>query len=85
MVIALLFSVLWIWDVYPGSKVEKIPDPGSGSASKNFVFLPKKLFPSSQKNDLGCSSRIPDPGVKKHRIPDPDPDPQHCLFPSILM
>jgi hypothetical protein len=64
----------------PGSMVEKIPDPGSGSTSKNVsIFIPKKLFPSSRKYDLGFSSRIqipdldflpiPDPGVKKARDP----------------
>jgi hypothetical protein len=51
---------------------KKIPDP-----DKFEVFLTKKLFLSSRKNDLGCSCRIqdsnfspiPDPGTKKHRIP----------------
>ncbi len=33
--------------------------PGSGSASNNFkYFNPKKLFPSSRKNDPRCSFRI---------------------------
>jgi hypothetical protein len=61
---------------HPGSSAEKILDPGSGSSSKSLnIFNPKKLFLSSRKNDLGCSSRIrifspyririPSPGVKK--------------------
>ncbi len=59
-----------------------------GSASKNLGFFdPKKLFLSSRKNYLGCSSRIliPDPdffpfrihGSKKQRIPDLHT--QHCF------
>ncbi len=41
-----------------------------------FKFLPKKLSLSSQTNGFG----IRDPGVKRHRIPDPDP--QHCHLVS---
>jgi hypothetical protein len=62
---------------FPSPVDQKDSDPVSESASK-------KLFLSSQKNDLGCLSRIriffhpgyvffsiPDPGViKKHLIPD---------------
>jgi hypothetical protein len=48
-------------------------------------FLPKKLSLSSQKYEFGIRDpgsginlfRIPDPGVKKDPIPDPDP--QHCF------
>jgi hypothetical protein len=87
--------VLRIRDVYPGSeffhsgsRVIKIPEPGSGYASKNIpisIYNPEKLFRSSRKYDPGCSSRIriPNPdldflpipvtGVKK--APDPDPGP----------
>ncbi len=51
----------------PGSMVKKIPDPGSGFASKSLsIFNPKVVF-SSRKYDPGCSSGIP----------DPDPDPLH--------
>jgi hypothetical protein len=47
-------------------------------------FLPKNLSLSSKKYGVGIRDpeknlfRIPDPGpgVKRHRIPDPDP--QHC-------
>jgi hypothetical protein len=71
---------------HPGSRIRtvSIPDPGS---SKNLSILtPKKAnkwFLSSRKYDPGCSSRIPDPdadfipsripdpGVKRHPIPDP--------------
>ncbi len=64
-----------------------IPDPnffhpGSRICIKKFkYFNPKNWFLSSQKYDPGCSpririlffypSQISDPGVKKHRIPDP--------------
>jgi hypothetical protein len=41
---------------HPGSRLDNIPDPRSGSASKNWI----------------CFFSIPDSGVKKHRIPDPD-------------
>jgi hypothetical protein len=56
-----------------GSRVKKISDPGSGSASKNLVILHQKLF-LSRKYDLGCLCRIgilifyPSriPGSKRH-------------------
>jgi hypothetical protein len=52
--------------------------PGSRIRIKEFKYFNlKKWFLSSRKYDPGCSSRIPDSGVKKHQIPDPDP--QHCL------
>jgi hypothetical protein len=66
-----------------GSRVTKISDPGSGSASKNLTI-------KAVSKPLGkiiwdvllfipdpdfFPSRIPDPGVKK----SPDPDPQHWL------
>ncbi len=65
--------MLKIQDVYTGSRIQG-----------QQVFLTKKLFLSSRKNDVGCSSRIPGPDFfpfripesKKHRITDPDP--QHC-------
>ncbi len=44
---------------HPGSRVKKISDPGSGSASKKLSMLnPKKYFLSSRKCDPTCSSRI---------------------------
>ncbi len=63
-----------------GSRIQgqKIPDPGSGSTSKNLsIFQPKKLFLSSRKYDPGCLSRIrilifyPSriQESKRHRIP----------------
>ncbi len=81
--------VLLIRDIYPGSeffhpgsRVKKVPDPGSRIRIHiKEVFLTKKLFLSSLKYDPECSSRIqirilifypswiPDPGVKK--APDP--------------
>jgi hypothetical protein len=47
-------------------------------------MLPEKLFLSSHKHELDPGSgqngfQIPDPGVKNHWIPDPDP--QHCIQP----
>ncbi len=59
----------------PGSRIKKIPDPGSGSASKNLsIFSPKNCFKLSKiwsgmfipDSDLDLyPSRIADPGVKK--------------------
>jgi hypothetical protein len=71
---------------HPGSRVKRIPDPGS--TLKN--FLPQKLFLSSRKCDPGCSSRIrtPDPDLDFFTHPGsriqgakktPDPDPRQCL------
>ncbi len=63
-------AVLRIRDVYPGSRIKKIPDPRS--ASKNLsIFKPKKLFISSRKYDPGCSSRIQTPDLDF--LPSPDP------------
>jgi hypothetical protein len=63
--------------LHPGSRVKKIPYPGS--ASKNFSILTQKIVSKLSEYDPGCSSRIrililypsriPDPGVKK--TPDP--------------
>ncbi len=104
-------AVLRIRDVYLGCLSRdpnfSIPDPGSrvkrfwisGSASKNSSIFTLKLFLSFRKNNLRCSSRIPDPdffpipdpeswsriqGSKKHRIMVPDP--QHWLteIPRII-
>ncbi len=79
---------------HPGSRVKKIPEPGSRVKKRSYVFLTQKLFLSSQKYDPGCSSRIqipdpnldflpiPDQEVKKHRIPDPDS--QHWNYRHVL-
>jgi hypothetical protein len=60
----------------PGSRVDKIPDSGSGSASKNTRFskIRSGMFitdPGSLILDLDYffTSRIPDPGARK--APDP--------------
>jgi len=45
---------------HPGSPDKKIPDPDPHQRIE--VFLTRKLFLSSRKNYMGCSSRIPDPG-----------------------
>ncbi len=72
---------------HPGSPIEghRIPDPGSRSASKNYVFLTQKIVSKLSEIWSGCSSRIrilifkPSriQGPKRHRIPDPDP--QHWM------
>jgi hypothetical protein len=59
---------------HPGSRVGKIPGPDPHQRIK--VFLTQKLFLSSLKYLLGCSSRIRilifyPYRSKKHRIPDP--------------
>jgi hypothetical protein len=58
------------------TRVKTIPGPGSGSASKNSVFLTQKTVSELLEKDLRYSPRIrisilpiPDPGVKK--APDP--------------
>jgi hypothetical protein len=43
------------------------------------------MDPGSEIRDPGSGKnlfRIPDPGVKKHPIPDPDP--QHWIFPNFF-
>jgi hypothetical protein len=90
-------AVFRIGDVYVGSEcfqsriqVRKIPDPDPHQGILS-IFNTNKLFPSSRKNDLGCSSRILDPDPDLSSIPDPDPgpgikkasdpeSPQHCFF-----
>jgi hypothetical protein len=86
-------SLLRIPDVYPGSEffhpgsqVKKIPDPGSGSASKNLsIFNSKNCFlsPRNMIRDVhpGSGSRIRiltlypsrilDPGSRTFRISHP--------------
>jgi hypothetical protein len=79
---------MWIRDGYPGSdffhpgsKIDKISDPGPGSASKNLNHFKFKKIRSgmfipdlrSRVLDLdffhtGSQIRIPDPGFKK--VPD---------------
>ncbi len=76
------------FDFFPS----RIPDPnclhpGSRILIQEFkYFNPQKskkmISKLLKKYDPGCSSRIPDPGVKKHPIPDPDP--QHCFYYPII-
>ncbi len=55
---------------HPGTRVKR-RDPGY--ASKFFcIFNPTNWI--SRKNDLGFSSRIPDPDFFSSRTPDPDPE-----------
>jgi hypothetical protein len=93
MSVAYFLPVPKIFIPYPESSVEK--DPRSGSASINFkYFNPKTCYLSSRKYDPRCSSRIqfffnypgsiPDPGVKKHRIQDADPQHRFLLGNFLL-
>ncbi len=76
---------------HPGSRI-RIFSPGdeffpSRIRIREFVFYPNKFFLNSRKYDPGCSylirilifspSQIPDPGLTKLRIPDPNP--QHWI------
>ncbi len=59
----------------PGSRVDNIPDPGSGSASKNFnIFNQKSWYPylvlKNKILDVHIGSRIPDHGSGFFSIPD---------------
>jgi hypothetical protein len=78
--------VLRIQDVYPGSRIQifsipdlgsrvkKIPDPGSGYASNLSIFIPKNYYLSSRKYGIPDQDLVflpvPDPGIKK--APDPE-------------
>jgi hypothetical protein len=67
---------------HPGSRVTKIPDPKSGSASKNLSILSQKIvsqlskilsgmFISDPNLDLDFyPSRIPNAGIKLKKAPD---------------
>ncbi len=85
--------MLRIWYVYSGSeffhsgsRIQGQKDSGSRIRLKEFKnFKPKKSFLGSRKYNPGCSSGsgywfFTDPGsrgLKRHRIPDPDP--QHWI------
>jgi hypothetical protein len=66
---------------HPGSRLRTVSIPDPHQRIEKY-FNPKKWFLSSRKYDSGCSSRIrilnfypsriPDPGSKRHRIPDTD-------------
>jgi hypothetical protein len=61
---------------HPGSRVDKIPNPESGFASKSL-----SIFNSKVKTDTKNKKRDVHPGswlYKKHRIPDLDP--QHWSY-----
>jgi hypothetical protein len=79
-------AVLWIRDVYPGSRIRifpsRIPDP----RSKRFRIRIQDLSSRNMIWDVFFPSRIPDPDPET-RIQDqskstgsriPDSDPQHC-------
>jgi hypothetical protein len=85
------------WDYQCCGSGMFITDPNffhPGYATKNLgCFIPKKIFLSSRKYDLGCSSRDPDPDILP--IPDPRsrgekgtgswiPDPQYGGLHMIL-
>jgi hypothetical protein len=75
---------------HPGSRVDKIPDLDLYQRVK--VFLTPKTDQKFSKLRSGMfipdpwsgffPSRILDPGFKKHRIPDPDP--QHWYLIILL-
>jgi hypothetical protein len=73
-----------------GSRVKKAPDPGSGSATLVQRTASSVQDPAGETSHVFrkkaySGSRIPDPGpgLKRHRIPDPDP--QHwCNVPRAL-
>jgi hypothetical protein len=90
----LIYSVLRIRDVYPGSEFFFHPDsririffhPGPRIGIQKLFLNPRKYDP-----DPGCSFWIPDPDPDFLPIPDPGsqfqrskrhriPDPQHCLY-----
>jgi hypothetical protein len=64
-----------------GSRVTKISDPGSGSASKNLTI--KAVSKPLGKMIWYVLLFIPDPDFFPSRIPDPgvkkSPDPEHWL------
>jgi hypothetical protein len=99
-------AVLRIRDVYPGSeffpipdpesRVKKISDPGSGSASKsNLSILTQKIVSKLSEIWSGMIIPdpdldflpIPDPGSKRHRIPDPNLQhyPNGAEYPILLI
>ncbi len=68
--------MLPIWDIYlgseffhPGSRVNKITDPKSQIRIRieefKYCIFTQTTALGSRKNNLGCLSRIPNPGVKK--------------------
>jgi|688.fasta_scaffold793437_1 hypothetical protein len=76
--------MLRIWDVYLRSRIlgQKAPDPdpGSGSAKKNLIILPKKLLLSSRKYDPDFfPSRI---RIRKSLDPDIDFRKKSYLVPD---
>ncbi len=67
--------VLRIWDAYPGSRVEMIPDLRSGSASKTLRFLTQKIDTSLKVLNYMIREYVhhPGSGFFPSRIEDPDP------------
>ncbi len=91
----LFLLVLWIRDVYPGSRIRLFSSRIQGWQDSGFRIrsrikehrVLKNKIRSSQIPDPGSwiwiffPSRIPDPGVKK----SPDLDPQHWFLHSYLV
>jgi hypothetical protein len=70
----------------PGSRVKKVPDPGSGSATRKLsIFNPKKLILSSRKYDPGCLFRITDPRSQIWIFATPDPAAKKASDPGSLI
>ncbi len=63
------YSSFPFWIPDPGSKRFRVLDSDPDPHQRLFAL---KLFLSSQKNDLRCSSRTPDPDFFPSRIPVPD-------------
>jgi hypothetical protein len=59
--------------IHPGSRIQKQPQ------KSYFIFelVKEKIWANFQ-----CLFRIPDPGSKRQRIPDPDP--QHCFCETCI-
>ncbi len=73
---------------HPGSRVKKIPEPGSTSALKNLSnFNPKNCFlaPGNMIRDVHPGPEswlLTHPGSKGQKVTKSRiPDPQHCLNP----
>jgi hypothetical protein len=82
---ARLGAVLRIRDDYPGSDFfpSRIPDPNCLHPGSRIRIKEIRILTKNGKYDPGCSSRIPDPDADFLPIPDPGvkkaiiPDPQH--------
>jgi hypothetical protein len=85
----LVFRIPHLIFFHPGSRVKMIPDPGIGSASKNFYYFFPKIV--SKLWEIRSEIFLPDPDLDFYlsRIPDlwikkaPDPG-SATLFSNII-